>query len=88
MTAKRCVLVSASGFLLAFALSGCTYDYLQNSDRVGYHAGDAVKANLATSTTDPSSASNYNKKGLGKDGNVIPDDSGSATGMTPPPANP
>lgn len=62
------------GFLLAgtavLVLGGCTYDYLQRSDRVGYSAGDAVKANIAAQTIDP--ATSTSTKGLGKDGYVEP----------------
>jgi hypothetical protein len=58
--------------LVAF-LCGCTYDYLQRSDRVAYSAGDAVKANLERETTDPSKGSMYVTSGLGKNGSVMPD---------------
>ncbi len=51
-------------------LSGCAYDYLQHTDRVGYSAGDAVKANLVQETTNPSKRSMYLKGGLGKNGIV------------------
>lgn len=64
---------------LAALLSGCAYDYLQHTDRVGYSAGDAVKANLVQQTTNPSKRSMYLKGGLGKNGIVTsPDASGSA----------
>lgn len=53
------------------ALAGCAYDYRQRTDRVGYAAGDAVKANLARETTNPTKASMYSTKGLGKNGSVI-----------------
>ena len=62
-------LVAAGAALL---LSGCAYDYLQHTDRVGYSAGDAVKANLAQETTNPSKRSMYLKGGLGKNGIVTP----------------
>jgi hypothetical protein len=52
----------------ALALAGCAYDYLQHTDRVGYSAGDAVKANLAQETTNPSKRSMYVTRGLGKNG--------------------
>jgi hypothetical protein len=52
----------------ALALAGCAYDYLQHTDRVGYSAGDAVKANLAQETTNPSRRSMYVTSGLGKNG--------------------
>ena len=53
------------------ALAGCAYDYRQRTDRVGYAAGDAVKANLARETANPTKASMYSTKGLGKNGSVI-----------------
>ena len=59
-------------------LSGCAYDYLQHTDRVGYSAGDAVKANLVQSTTNPSKRSMYLKGGLGKTGIVTKQDDSSA----------
>lgn len=62
-------LVAAGAALL---LSGCAYDYLQHTDRVGYSAGDAVKANLAQETTNPSKRSMYLKGALGKNGIVTP----------------
>jgi hypothetical protein len=62
----------ALAVLVALLLSGCTYDYLQRTDRVGYSAGDAVKANLERETTSPSKKSMYSTDGLGKDGAVIP----------------
>jgi protein involved in sex pheromone biosynthesis len=57
---------------VAMLLSGCTYDYLQRTDRVAYHAGNAVQANTAIQTTNPTKASMYNTSGLGKNGNVMP----------------
>ena len=57
---------------LALTLGGCAYDYLQHSDRVAYGAGDAVKANLASETTNPSKGSMYATRGLGKNGSIIP----------------
>jgi hypothetical protein len=56
---------------VALALGGCTYDYLQHTDRVAYSAGDAVKANLERETTDPSKKSQFKTRGLGRDGAVI-----------------
>ena len=52
---------------------GCAYDYAQRTDRVGYSAGNAVKANMAMQTINPSKDSMYNTKGLGKDGVIDPD---------------
>jgi hypothetical protein len=54
------------------ALGACAYDYLQHSDRVGYSAGDAVKANLEAETANPSKGSMGNVGGLGQDGSVMP----------------
>lgn len=79
MTRPNLLLASVSGLTLALLLSGCTYDYMQHSDQVGYHAGDAVKANLASSTIDPAKKSTYSKKGLGRNGDVIPEETPAAT---------
>ncbi len=76
MTPFRTItLLAGAGMVLA--LGGCTYDYWQQTDRVGYHAGDAVKANLEAQTINPQSLTAYKKSGLGKDGNVVPPSEGS-----------
>ncbi len=62
--------LAATVALLAM-LGGCSYDYLQRTDRVGYSAGNAVKANLAQQTTNPMKGSMYSTKGLGKNGQVL-----------------
>ena len=62
--------LSAAIALLAL-LGGCSYDYMQRTDRVGYSAGNAVKANLAQQTTNPMKASMYSTKGLGKNGPIL-----------------
>ena len=62
------LLRTAAGVAAALLLSGCTYDYLQRTDRVGYSAGDAVRANLERETADPSRKSMRSVSGLGKDG--------------------
>ena len=75
MTVARFLVAAGTALLL----SGCAYDYLQHTDRVGYSAGDAVKANLAQETTSPSKRSMYLKGGLGKNGIVTKqDDTGAA----------
>ena len=56
--------------LVLAALSGCSYDYLSRYDRVAYSAGNAVKANLARETLNPSKKSMTDTTGLGKDGNM------------------
>ncbi|HTJ59182.1 MAG TPA: hypothetical protein VL418_16710 [Devosiaceae bacterium] len=68
-TILKCVLAAAA---LTAPLGGCTYDYLQNTDRVGYTAGDAVEANLEAETVNPSKRSTYVTSGLGANGLVIP----------------
>ena len=68
---SRLVLILC-GTAAALALSGCAYDYLQRTDKVGYSAGDAVKANMAAQTVDPAKDSAYSVKGLGKNGYVEP----------------
>lgn len=57
---------------LALLLGGCAYDYMQRTDRVAFHAGDAVKANLEAQTTDPANPDARSVKGLGKSGVVVP----------------
>ncbi len=64
--AKASVVIALGVFL-----SGCAYDYLQTTDRVAYSAGDAVKANLESQTTNPSADSQYDLTHLGEDGPVI-----------------
>jgi len=44
----------------------------QHTDRVAYGAGNAVKANLEQSTTDPSSPAMNSTSDLGKNGSVVP----------------
>ena len=61
----------AVAIALLAVLGGCSYDYMQRTDRVGYNAGNAVKANLAQQTTNPMKASMYSTKGLGKDGPIL-----------------
>jgi len=55
---------------LASLMGGCAYDYVQRTDRVAYHAGDAVRANLERETMNPSSRAQYDTRGLGRNGNV------------------
>ncbi|MEO8882333.1 MAG: hypothetical protein ABI377_02790 [Devosia sp.] len=62
----------ALAMLVAPLLGGCTYDYLQHTDRIGYQAGDAVAANLEGETINPSKRSMYVTSGLGKNGSVMP----------------
>lgn len=59
---------------LVAALPGCTYDYLQRSDRVAYSAGDAVRANLERETSNPSGTNHYRTDGLGKNGGIVSHD--------------
>lgn len=61
-----------AGAALAVTLGGCSYDYLQHSDRVAYSSGDAVKANLERETIDPARASKDSTVGLGKNGHTVP----------------
>lgn len=68
MSARLTIAVVLAAVTLA--LGGCAYDYLQHTDRVGYNAGDAVKANLEAETIDPGKKDGVG--GLGKNGNVVP----------------
>lgn len=73
MSAKLIVPFVRTAALLAacMTLTACAYDYRQRTDRVGYSAGDAVRANLARETTNPTKASMYSTKGLGGNGPVV-----------------
>ena len=59
---------AALALVLAATLTGCSYDYTQNTDRVAFSAGDAVKSNMALQTIDPSKKSMNDTSGLGQDG--------------------
>jgi hypothetical protein len=89
MSGRRSLIASAAIVLLASLAVGCAkYDYLQRTDRVSYHAGNAVKANLERETINPSSRWQYDTSGLGKNGSVIPPEAQDATTETQPPATP
>jgi hypothetical protein len=60
-------------FALVLALSGCAYDYMQRTDRVASHAGNAVRANIEAQTVNPSKTSMKSTAGLGRNGVVVPD---------------
>ena len=51
-------------------LAGCSYDYLQHTDRVSFRGGNAVAQNLESETINPSKRSMYAKGGLGKNGGL------------------
>jgi hypothetical protein len=60
---------TALAIVLGVSLTGCsTYDYTQHTDQVAFSAGDAVKANLARETVDPSNKAMNDTSGLGKNG--------------------
>ena len=63
-------LALAAAGLAMLVLAGCTYDYLQRTDRVAYSAGDAVRANREMQTINPNRQSSYSTKGLGQNGQV------------------
>lgn len=73
MSRVRIALATAVG-LAGALLAGCTYDYLQRTDRVGYSAGDAVRANLERETLNPTKRSMYDTRHLGRNGKVIPEE--------------
>lgn len=58
--------------LLPFSIGGCAYDYLNNSDFVTKHAGDAVQANLERETLYPAGYHSGRTTLLGSYGGVIP----------------
>jgi len=65
-------LAGLAAVLVLPLLGGCSYDYLQHTDRVGYNAGDAVAANLEQQTINPAKRSMYVTSGLGRNGVVVP----------------
>lgn len=68
IAAKSLLIAACLGTLL----TGCTQTYLANSDRVAHSSGNAVKANLARETINPSDKLMNKTTGLGKNGNVQP----------------
>jgi hypothetical protein len=72
--------------LLSLALCACTYDYLNNLDRVSLAGGNAVQSNLEQETINPSSRRMYKTTGLGANGSVIPKDASGASSAAPVPA--
>ena len=75
--------VAALAISLALLLGGCSYDYLQHSDRIAYSAGDAVNANLESETINPSKRSMYTTWGLGRNGIIAPPAPAPATPAAP-----
>ena len=70
MTKSR-VLNASFALLLPLVLAGCS-SWAQRSDKVFPKMGNAVKANLAIHTTNPSSKQANDVSGLGQDGFVVP----------------
>ena len=68
IVSRKALMIATALGALALVLTGCSYDYLQHTDRVAYSAGDAVKANLEGETTNPDGKAAYNTKGLGANG--------------------
>ena len=79
MTLRPSLIGAAAAILVASLIAGCArYDYLQHTDRISYHAGNAVHANLERETIDPSNGLMYDTSGLGKNGSVLPADPSTA----------
>ena len=75
MSSSRPALGLLAVATLLLPLAGCgMFDYLNRRDTVTLRAGDSVKANLEQQTINPSKASMYDTKGLGVDGDQIPDE--------------
>lgn len=68
----RLVLKGGAALAIALLATGCTYDHMQRTDRVSFRAGNAVRANMAIQTVNPSKGSQYVTTGLGASGSVIP----------------
>jgi hypothetical protein len=84
LNAQRPLALAVAAGLLALLVGGCTYDYFQHTDRIGYRAGDAVNANLERETNNPSYGLMYDTSGLGKNGSVVPADPSTTTTTTTP----
>jgi hypothetical protein len=82
MTAARGLALAAVAMLLPL-LGGCSYDYLQHTDRVGASAGNAVAANLEQQTINPMKRSMYARSGLGRNGVVVPEATAGSTAPAP-----
>ena len=65
---RKTLLIAVPVLGLTAVLAGCSYDYLQHTDRIAFNAGDAEKANLEAETTNPDGKNAYNTKGLGANG--------------------
>lgn len=68
----RLVLKGGAALAIALLATGCAYDSMQRTDRVSFRAGNAVRANMATQTVNPSKGSLYVTTGLGASGTVRP----------------
>lgn len=89
MSARHLLTVSAALVLMTAVTAGCArYDYLARTDRISYHAGDAVKANLERQTIDPSNGLMYDTTGLGKNGSVIPAEGAGSADLSSPSGSP
>lgn len=69
----RLGLMGGASLALTMLASGCTYDHMQRTDRVSFRAGNAVRANIAIHTINPSKGSQYVTTGLGANGSVMPE---------------
>ena len=58
----RTAIVSSAFVIMAVItapLAGCSYDYIQHTDRGSFRAGNAVAQNLESETINPSKRSMY-----------------------------
>ena len=78
----RCIALVAIA-VLSLSLAGCSFDYLNNLDRVTLAGGNAVQSNLQRETINPSSRRTYKRTDLGSNGGVIPDKSTKSTASPP-----
>ena len=68
---RTSLLKITAALAVALSLSACASDYVGHTDRIAYSHGNAVRANMAIQTINPSKASMYKTGGLGRNGPVL-----------------
>ncbi|MEO6014142.1 MAG: hypothetical protein ABIQ30_11245 [Devosia sp.] len=68
---RMSLLKLTTNLVVVLSLGACASDYVGHTDRIAYSHGNAVRANMAIQTINPSKPSMYKTGGLGKNGPVI-----------------